>query len=224
MIMKNNGKKEITVFCLGDSHTGGYPLHSPWYGGNKNSTYQFWMEKYWNENLSKKENLKLLNFGLDGDTTAGMYKRLKEQVEHFKNTNFTYVLFMGGSNDLVANYSRKSVNKVIDNISDVNDLLFSINKKLIVCTIPPAGEGYDFPTNIPDIFQHYNDALLKWIKENKVLFIDTREILSYTNEEKEFLVKEYDLSDGIHLNIDGYAALGEFLAKKLKEITLEEKK
>ena len=35
--------KTITILCIGDSHTAGFPDYDPFMGGDPESSYQFWL-------------------------------------------------------------------------------------------------------------------------------------------------------------------------------------
>jgi len=218
-----NQNNEITILCLGNSHTGGYPGHHREYGGDVKSTYQYWLLKKW-EKLDNKNlpSLQLLNHGVNGDTLSGMKTRLRQQLEHFK-AKFDLVLLMGGSNDLTGYYSTRSFDKLLAQIKSMYDLLKSHSKGLILSSIPPGGEDYDFPTDLASIFQKYNQKLQTWAQEQDIAFISIQNVLGVERgeEQRMYLNPKYDLNDGLHLSKMGYKQLGYYFADRLAEILLD---
>jgi lysophospholipase L1-like esterase len=91
-------KPGAKVACLGDSITEGYPGH---FNGQE-ETKQW--EPYTHYLI--KPGVKVMNFGLSGDTTEGMTKRFYRDV---LRTEFTICIIMGGVNDLFGGIPSREV-------------------------------------------------------------------------------------------------------------------
>lgn len=85
---------------IGDSLTFGY-------GINKNKS---WIGKLTYTRFIKNENLKIINQGINGNTTTDMLNRFSEDVSILSPN---YVFIMGGTNDLLSN---REVSLIISNI------------------------------------------------------------------------------------------------------------
>lgn len=76
--------KDDRIVCIGDSITYGYMVEGT---------------LTWIGRLRREEEINLLNVGLNGDTTEGMYMRFNE---HVVDLNPKACLIMGGGNDIIA--------------------------------------------------------------------------------------------------------------------------
>ena len=93
--------KTITVLCIGDSHTAGFPDYDPFMGGDPESSYQFWLTKaLMNANSALTYNL--INEGMCGDTSRGIVQRL---LQSLRKQSYDLVILAGGTNDLGLNNS-----------------------------------------------------------------------------------------------------------------------
>ena len=73
---------QIKIACIGDSITFGYEIED---------------QKKWTTLLSKALNVEVINYGINGDTTAGMLSRFEQMIAKH---NPTHVVITGGTNDL----------------------------------------------------------------------------------------------------------------------------
>ena len=88
--------KAVSILCIGDSHTAGFPLYDPSYGGNPESSYEYWLEKDLKNNFPKLY-FKIDNQGICGEMTTDIFRRLTA-IDSLERYNF--ILYWGGANDL----------------------------------------------------------------------------------------------------------------------------
>lgn len=188
--------KNIDMILIGDSLTFGYGV------SKKNS----WVYKLQNE----YNNLKILNKGVNGDTTSLMLTRYYRDVtKNLPKTTF----IMGGTNDLL---SGKNVDYIIKNIELMIKESLDNNSSIIV-GIPPTiiknmAEAIFMPSpyydhcdkNLPIL----RDSIINLQKKYPFKYVDFYKLTKNHINEKIFL-------DGIHLNEKGNDLLFNFFKNVL---------
>jgi lysophospholipase L1-like esterase len=83
----------VKIFTIGDSLTAGYPDYDPVTKGNKESSFQYWLEKTLNEYKSDVKT-EIYNYGLPGDSSHGFFSRLTHlsKEKHFLNQIFLLLM------------------------------------------------------------------------------------------------------------------------------------
>jgi len=171
--MKNSPQNKIA--CIGDSITFGFEMES---------------NKKWTSLLSTKLKVEVINYGINGDTTAGMLSRFEQMiVKH----NPTHVIITGGTNDLWFG---------------LKDELIISNIHAMICHA--KHNGIDTIIGIPPPFYNLND--LNFIQENfsecirsfkstLIAFCDQKELpyIDFSNN----LSQDHFLEDDLHPNEEG---------------------
>lgn len=188
----------ISILCIGNSHTAGFPLYDPSYGGNPESSYEYWLEK---ELTSKFQQLtfEIDNQGACGEMTTDIFRRLTA-IDYLEKYNF--ILYWGGANDLGVGRSTK---RIWDNLSIASQFCSSYKPKFFLLTIPPM--------NIPGM----NEPIVKLnqliLAESQSEVIDIHATLVYNKQ----LNTDYGIGDGVHLSISGYNEVGKTVSRTLSK-------
>lgn len=175
----------LNILCIGDSHTAGFPLYDPLYGGNRESSYEYWLKEKLLDNFPEMD-FKLENSGICGQLSFDILQRLKKFTDLAK---YDIVLFWGGANDIGMGFDEQEIFKNLEQAS-----IFCISKKTtgFILTIPPMNyEGLKEPV------QKLNEL----IKTNSN--IKAIDIYKYLVKGTE-LNNDYGIGDGVHLSITGY--------------------
>ncbi|MHA2030157.1 MAG: SGNH/GDSL hydrolase family protein [Candidatus Kariarchaeaceae archaeon] len=181
--------KAVSILCIGNSHTAGFPLYDPSYGGNPESSYEYWLEKDLKNNFPKFH-FKLENQGICGEMTTDIFRRLTA-IESLESYNF--ILYWGGANDLGLD---RPIEGIWNNLKLAWNFCSSYSLKFFFLTIPPM--------NIPGMNESVAELNQLIIDEFKTNVIDVNAALSLKNQ----LNKEYGIGDGVHLSISGYIEVG----------------
>lgn len=151
----------------------------------------------WNE-LTKRHDI--INRGISGDTTIGVLGRLDSL-----NRGLKKAFIMIGTNDLLKNrsveYVYKNYIKIILELKKKN-IMPIIQSTLYVGDLAPA----IYNTKIKEL----NTLLIKYAKENKIIYIDLNEVFA----PNKILLKKYSL-DGLHLNGKGYMEWSDIIKNML---------
>jgi lysophospholipase L1-like esterase len=194
--------KTITILCIGDSHTAGYPDYDPFMGGDPESSYQFWLIKALN-NINPAVTYQLINEGMCGDTSRGIVQRL---LQTLKVNTYDLVILAGGTNDL----SLSNGDQVFNNLKIGYESCIQNNLPVIAPAIPPLC----FSDLIPQIVKA-NNFIKAIASQNKyLLFADWYSALQ---DDRGFLADSYNAGDGVHLSVAGYRRIGELLAPLVKQ-------
>lgn len=130
----------MKIVCLGDSLTFGFKMTR---------------ENTWPRIVEKELNIKVLNKGICGDTTAGMLSRFRADVI---DEQPTHLILMGGTNDLVFQLE-KSI--IYSNIATMIYQAYHYNIILIVgISIPIVPHIAKEYFNLADDFQRVNREFL----------------------------------------------------------------
>jgi len=194
----------LHILCIGNSHTAGFPLYDPFYGGNHESSYEYWLKEKLKANIPEMD-FKLENIGICGQISFNILQRLKKITDLAK---YDIVLFWGGANDIGMGFDEQEILKNLEQAS-----IFCNGKKTtgFILTIPPMNyEGLKEPVQ----------RLNKLIKTNNN--IKAIDVYKYLVKETE-LNNDYGIGDGVHLSITGYRQVADaILPHVLKFISSSE--
>lgn len=153
-----------------------------------------------------------VNYGIGGDTTSGLLKRLPEykSISTAKGVSISI-----GINDL-RGIKSDNYNKLIKNYTDIIELIPS-NKKILLNSINPVDSnklsGYqdDIKLTISNI--NKDIEMLCNDREN-CYFLNTAQYLADINGN---LREKYHIGDGLHLSSSGYQIWGDLIAEAIKD-------
>jgi len=188
----------ISILCIGNSHTAGFPLFDPSYGGNPKSSYEYWLEKDLKENF-QKQSFDIDNQGICGEMTTNIFSRLTA-ISNLGRYNF--ILYWGGANDLGIGRSKE---RIWYDLSQASQFCSSYRLKFFFLTIPPM--------NIPGM----NDPIVDF---NRLLLNESQsEVIDIYNAlvHKSKLNTDYGIGDGVHLSITGYREVGKTVYQTLSK-------
>ncbi|VYU18737.1 Esterase TesA precursor [Clostridium tertium] len=186
---------------IGDSLTFGY-------GVNKNKS---WVESFNKFSLDKNKYFKIINKGINGNTTTDMLNRFTEDVT---NLNPTKVFIMGGTNDLLSN---RSIDLIIDNIELMIKETLTYNADIIVGIPPRIIKEDAYRLFMPSLTYNYceeslpilREALMKLCMKYKLKYVDFYTLTSTLNHNNNYYI------DGIHFNENGHKLLLEEFMKNI---------
>ncbi|WP_164509005.1 GDSL-type esterase/lipase family protein [Clostridium rectalis] len=181
------------IVCLGDSLTYGYgvPHYDCWVSISKNFS-----------------NTKIINKGLNGDTTSGMLFRIYETAILL---NPSHIFVMGGTNDFLLN---RPVDKVFSNMKCIIKDIFKHKIIPIVGIQIPvhkdmaekyweASIDYD---EVNNKIQIYRDLLLNYCTINNIKFFDFFKL--YKNSR---ILNDLLYTDGIHPSKEGHKIMSKIV-------------
>lgn len=188
-----------SIVCIGDSLTYGYGV----------STKSSWVE------LLRKRlgNVKVINAGVNGDTTIGMVSRFTEDVVY---NNPDIVIILGGTNDFLTNRSAENA------LKNINIMVKeAIESKIVPIVLSPPKAIGDLALNCWDSYCDYSkvnslieqlgDILSKFCSTEDISFINLNDVFDKIEENR------YLYTDGIHLSEEGNKLLFEIVANIIKE-------
>jgi lysophospholipase L1-like esterase len=188
---------KINILCIGDSHTAGFPLYDPLYGGNPKSSYEYW----YNTLLSKQfPNITFVihNKGICGQVSGEVLRRLSNALETFR---YDFIILWAGANDIAIGYP---VLRIWENLWQAFKIAVENSKAFILVTIPPMNwPGID--TKIGQL----NEEIRNNSNSDTYIYADAYAALVLENE--DILNPIYDAGDGVHLSIDGYEQVGKVI-------------
>ena len=193
--------KTITILCIGDSHTAGFPDYDPFMGGDPESSYQFWLTKKLMD-LDPAVKYQFINEGMCGDTSRGIVHRL---LQSLKLKTYDLVIIAGGTNDL----GLTNGDQVFNNLKQGYETCIQNSIPVIAPAIPPIS----FAEIVPQVIA-LNKAIQSYSSLNHhILFADWFTAL---RDDRGFLADIYNSGDGIHLSVAGYKCIGQLLAPLVK--------
>ena len=157
-------------------------------------------------NFDEEHDFVIVNQGIDGDSTSGMFERFSRCVEP---ENPEIVILWGGINDLS---SRKSPEEVFHNIVKLVRSTRSIDAVPIVINVAPV-VGSSFNETIRKL----NFLTQDYCKKNNVEYID---VFSELLDSEGKLADEYS-NDGIHLSDLGYRKISQPIYRSLIKMVKE---
>lgn len=132
-----------------------------------------------------------INLGINGDTTAGVLKRLESII----NIQADQMFLMIGINDL---FRGRSVQGILERYQlIITSLQSSVNTLYVQSVLPVTYRNFELDTQIQEI----NRALERMASEyTHVIYVDL-----YSKMEVDGVLNQEYTNDGIHLTADGYA-------------------
>lgn len=193
----------IKVVCLGDSLTFGYGVSR--------------VER-WTEILKEKVKLKIINKGVNGDTTAGMLSRsFKDVIRNDPD----YVIIMAGTNDLLMGRSLVNVEENVESLyreMKSNDItpIIGIQPQIIGRIAEKYWEtGIDYD-NVNENIAEYRHWVMGSI--NGVKYADFYGVIRSgckNGAEEDYYV------DGLHLSAKGHKLIADCAAAVMKKIGVD---
>lgn len=183
------------IVCIGDSLTEGYGIEK---------------KHRWSDLLSHDMDIEVINSGISGDTTAGMLARFKSMVIDYKPS---YVMIMGGTNDLSLNISDEQI------FSNILAMTRYARYNNIVSIIGIPTMIYHNDSAICDSFFLDQDILRKRMElyRNKLKRFAKEDGWQYIDFSINMTHNLY-LEDGLHPNEAGHKIMMENAKVRLKEI------
>lgn len=185
----------MKIVCLGDSLTFGYGVPR---------------KSCWTSLLENKENITVINKGINGDTSSGMLARFAADVLiHHPDM----VCIMGGSNDI---FTSGDCNQVKSNLAALTQEAMAASIRPILITgVPYVVE--DVPNNWKRLVDFSNaveqaNQLNEWTKLYADIF--SIQVIPLYDAFQEQCMHKYYL-DGLHMNLEGHIFFAEYISKHL---------
>ncbi len=200
LILILNGENKNTpsgaILVLGDSLTAGF-------GINQEQAYPHLVKK---QLANSGHSLKVINAGISGNTTAGGLRRIDW---YFSNSKIDIMILALGANDGLRGFplqkTEENLQKIIDQARVKNPQI-----KIILA-------GMKIPPNMGEEYCKKFEAMFPTLaKKNKC------DLIPFLLQGVAGL-KEFNLPDGIHPNVEGHKKIAENVITVLKS-TLKEKK
>lgn len=185
---------KIRILCIGDSHTAGFPLFDPLYGGDSQSSYEYWFNLFLSNQFSEVS-FDIHNKGSCGQVSSEVFRRLNTTLSKIK---YDLVIFWAGANDIAIGYSVKTI---WENLWRAFKFSIKKSEAFMLITIPPM----NWPGIETKILQ-LNEKIKKNSDSDTYLYADAYKVLVLENQ--GVLDPIYDAGDGVHLSIDGYEQVG----------------
>ncbi len=179
--------QNINIYALGDSITYGFPFGSAY---------------SWVKMVSQSLGIRIINGGINGDTTAFMLQRLPQALA----SKPSHLLLLGGTNDA---YWGQPLSVVGDNFSRICTSCKAANIPVILGLPTPVDE-HGVEVLLSDYRNFLND-LAKRHGYNTIPFHQ-----AFLDKDGRF--KAELTTDGCHPNIDGYEAMAEVAELFLPQI------
>jgi lysophospholipase L1-like esterase len=185
---------KIKILCIGNSHTAGYPFFDPIYGGNPESSYEYWLNLHLTETYPNSTFI-LENQGICGQGSSEVFTRLKTLLNTY---NYEIIIYWAGANDIAIGYSIESI---WQNLWNAYRFVEEKKAGFILVTIPPM-DWYE----IDKIIVKLNEMIISNSKDTYIC------VNVYPELEDNFrLKKDYDVGDGVHLSVEGYQKVGKVI-------------
>lgn len=181
----------MKILCIGNSHTAGFPLYDPLYGGNPKSSYEYWFNILLTRHFSNVS-FEINNRGICGQVSSQVRQRLESILS---KSHFDIVILWAGANDIAIGYT---VNRIWKTLRKAYEFVQETTKVVLV-TIPPM----NWPA-ISHVVTELNSKIRKQTNSRSYLVADAFSVL----ETNGMLDPSYDSGDGVHLSIDGYEKVG----------------
>ncbi|WP_282124744.1 GDSL-type esterase/lipase family protein [Algibacter mikhailovii] len=137
----------------------------------------------------------IINMGISGETTQGLYKNLYLALNRNPKKIFLLIgvndILKGISNEIILKNYRSIINRILQNAPHC---------QLYICNILPLGK-------VNDHIIILNERIEQFAKRYDLYYID----LYGRFGKGGILKKEFDSGDGLHLNGEAYKVLAEYL-------------
>lgn len=175
----------------------------------------------WNQDLLSPLNAKIINLGIEGQTTSQVLSRLKNYLEI---GNPKWLILEAGINDLKIIGLKKDIASwlaegCLENIGEIVELCIKKDIDIIIINIFPTG-NIDLPrrlvwnSSVDPAIREANMKLKDYCESHQKLFFDTYELLCTKNFK---IQKQYQ--DGfLHINEKGYKVLSQNLINEFGAI------
>jgi len=164
----------------------------------------------WDQNLISSPDHRILNLGIEGQTTAQVLGRLKE---YLKVATPKQIIFEAGINDLKIIGLNKDLQPGVElmcynNITTVVNICRDKQIRIIAINIIPAGRmnfvrRLFWNNSVKESIGKINSRLKTFCDSKYSFFYDSDEILC----DRDSIVKQEYSKDFLHLNKEGYKAL-----------------
>lgn len=181
---------ELKIVCIGDSITYGYPYNP---------------ETSWVNLASSATKIKMVNKGVNGDTTGAMSYRFKTDIIP---ENPTHIIIMGGTNDA---YTNETLERVGDNIQTMARKAIALKINPIIALPVPARVNY-LEINL----HKYRFWMINYTKKNNLNFIDFNQALL----DKQGKPMQNLFFDDVHPNKQGYKVMSEIVIDFLSNLII----
>lgn len=174
------------LICLGDSLTEGYGID---------------LSKRWTDLLKNELNIKIVNKGISGDTTAGMLARFQTMVVDLKPS---HVIIFGGTNDISLGLKN---NVILSNIVAMVKLALYHNIKPIIGVPTSCFESKNLKSSNSKLYLSSKKMIKRVQKFQEIIkeFAIDRE-LEYIDFSKSLTSSDY-IEDKIHPNNNGHVKM-----------------
>jgi lysophospholipase L1-like esterase len=190
----------LVVVALGDSLTAGYRTLDP-YAFDQWVPYPTQLEILIRGSLKGQTRVFVINAGVNGDDTNGMFYRFRRMVA----TEIPeIVVIWGGINDLGAG---KDPERVAENLRKLYALCGEIGATPLACTLTPTG------LTSPNL-RRLNELISAHASEDGVVLVD---LFSGLVDVEGNLRQEYS-DDGVHLTQAGYSRVANLVLGSLAPI------
>lgn len=187
------GTVSLVFAALGDSLTAGFMPYDPIQPMGPGIPYTSYLDNIVVTELSRRGiedvSVRFVNFGVNGDTTRGMLRRLEARVAPLDPD---YVIIWGGINDLYGGFPPEGI---LENLKALFVKSSEIGAEPLACTLTSVA-GFD--AAIPSI-KRLNESIREHCSENSIPFAD---LFAATSDDEGRLEGQYS-SDGVHLTDAG---------------------
>jgi len=139
--------------------------------------------------------------GISGQTSAQMVVRFHQDVVDLRPA---VVVILAGTNDVAENTGPMTPEMTLDNFRSMAEMARAIGIKVVICSIPPAG---DFPwrhgLEPVEKIRALNAMLEAWAKSGGLVWVDYYSVLA----DASGAMKSGLSLDGVHPTAAGYAIM-----------------
>ncbi|UCG04333.1 MAG: hypothetical protein JSW11_10170 [Candidatus Heimdallarchaeota archaeon] len=192
--------EKIRVLCIGNSHTAGFPLFDPLYGGDSQSSYEYWLNILLSNHFSDIS-FEIHNEGICGQVSSEVVRRLNFTLSKF---SYDLVILWAGANDIAIGYP---VNRIWKNLRQGYKYSKKKSRGTMLVTIPPM----NWPGINTKILK-LNEKIRNNSNSDSYLYADAYTALVL--EKEDILNPIFDAGDGVHLSIDGYEHISKEIFNK----------
>ena len=193
----------MKIVALGDSLTVGETEFELSDSGQSTS-YPKYLEILAEEHLRSLQSdvkVSVLNRGINGDLTSGMFERFSRDVVDDKAD---YVIILGGANDIGWGFDPAMI---AHNLTTMYDAGLNKGIGAVACSVPSI---LGFDELIPPRL-HLNRMIRTEAEKRSIAFVD---LFTSTADPRTNRLSEDYSADGLHLNIKGYQQMGRYMFDK----------